>query len=54
MAEPRTVPRGTPDPIVTALRLVLRDIAEQRTRERAEQRGKMTVVDGGKRGGETA
>jgi len=49
MAE-RLVPRETPDRLVTALRLVLRDIAEQRAAERAKRRRTMTVVDGGKRG----
>jgi hypothetical protein len=39
------------DPIVVALTLVLRDIAEQRAAERAERRRTMTVVDGAKRDG---
>jgi hypothetical protein len=51
----RPVPRETVDPIVVALRLVLRDIAEQRAAEGARRRATMTVVEGGKRrGGEAA
>ena len=39
------------DPIVTALALVLRDIAGQRAAARLERRRTMTVVDGAKRDG---
>lgn len=36
------------DPIVTALREALREIAARRALEKAERRGKMTVTKGGK------
>lgn len=37
------------DPIVVALGLAIREIAERRAIERLERHGKLTVVDGGKR-----
>ena len=43
--------RKVRDPIVVALALVLRDIAEQRAGAQAERRRTMTVVDGAKRDG---
>ena len=46
--------RRRPDPIVTALVLALREVAERRAAERAERRGKMATLDGGKRGGRAA
>jgi hypothetical protein len=48
------VPRETRDPIVVALGMALREVAERRALERAERRRRMTVVDGGKRGGAAA
>ncbi|HEX7346195.1 MAG TPA: hypothetical protein VF253_05350 [Candidatus Limnocylindrales bacterium] len=51
-APPRTrFARNVRDPIVVALALVLRDIAEQRAAV-AERRRTMTLVEDGKRGGE--
>jgi hypothetical protein len=46
--------RNGHDPIVVALGLALREIAERKALERAERRRTMTVVDGGKRGGQAA
>lgn len=40
------VPRETRDPIVIALAMALREVAERRAIERAERRSTMTVVDG--------
>ena len=48
------VPRETRDPIVIALGMALREVAERRAFERAERRSTMTVVDGGKREGAAA
>lgn len=48
-----SVPRGTPDPLLEALIALARSaIANRRAAE--EQRAKMTVIDGGKRGGNAA
>lgn len=50
MGEPRPVPHGTRDPIVVALGLALREIAERRAAEKSERRRSMVVVQGGKQG----
>lgn len=48
IAEPRTVPRETPDPIAVALAFAIRRAVARRDTARAERRATMTVVDGGK------
>jgi hypothetical protein len=48
------VARRTRDPIVIALSMALREVAERRELERAERRRRITVVDSGTRGGAAA
>jgi hypothetical protein len=48
------VSRGTRDPIVIALGMALREVAERRAAERLERRRTMAVVEGSKRGGRAA
>jgi hypothetical protein len=50
MAE-RRVPRGTRDPIVVALSLALREVAERRAEDQARRRATMRVIEGAKRDG---
>lgn len=53
MAETRSVPRETEplDPFERAVAYAIQE-ARRLRRQRADQRAKMTVVEGGKRGGE--
>lgn len=50
MPDPRPAPRVTRDPLATALIELARAVLAT---DPARRRAKMTVVDGGKRGGET-
>lgn len=53
-AAPRPVPRGNPDPLALALAAAIREIQAKRVAERAERRGRMAVMDGGRTAGEAA
>lgn len=53
-AERRDLPRGNPSPLVVTLARIARQIAEREDAERTARRGKMAVMDGGRKADEAA
>ena len=45
---------SAPDPVAVALAFAIREAVRRRATEEAERRRTMTVVEGGKRGGQAA